>query len=746
MNKIVSSEYIAPGIKKLVVEEPIIAKKRKPGQFIILHAHEKSERIPLTIVDSDPKEGTITLMIQEIGKSTKEINRMQAGDQLRDILGPLGKPSHIEKFGTAVVIGGGVGTAVVYPTAKAIKEAGNHTISIIGGRSKDLIILEDELKAFSDEVYATTDDGSYGYHGFVTQKLQDMIDFGRKIDFVLAIGPLPMMRAVAEVTRPYGIKTVVSLNTIMVDGTGMCGGCRATVGDEIVFVCVDGPEFDAHLVDFDEIIMRNRSYISEEKSAIETASNGSKKITVKERMKIPRQPMPMQDPIERAKNFEEVALGYTEEQAILEATRCIQCKKPSCIEGCPVRVQIPSFIAKVAEGDFREAARLIKEDNVLAAVTGRVCPQSDQCEAECVLGRKGDSVAIGRLERFVADYERKIGSAPAPYHGKKSGKRVAVAGAGPAGLTVAGDLIRQGHEVTVFDAFHEFGGVLVYGIPEFRLPKQIVKEQIEGLKALGVIFQANKIIGNTFTVDELMEEGFDAVFLGVGAGLPNFLNIPGENYVGVYSSNEFLTRVNLMKAYDFPNYDTPIYNCKDKVVAVFGGGNTAMDSVRVAKRLGAKEAYIIYRRTEEAMPAREEEIEHGMEEGIKFLFLSSPKEFFGDEDGRLTGVKIQKMELGEPDASGRRRPIPIPDSEYILDIETAIVAVGNGSNPLIQQTTPDLSFNKWGNILVNEETMQTEKKGVYAGGDIVTGGATVILAMGAGRKAAKAINEYLETL
>ena len=469
-------------------------------------------------------------------------------------------------------------------------------------------------------------------------------------------------------------------------------------------------------------------------------------LSKKERMKIPRQIMPEQDALERSSNFKEVNLGYTEELAKMEALRCLQCPKPVCVEGCPVGVKIDEFIKLVSEGDFLGASAKIKEDNMLPAVCGRVCPQEEQCEAKCVVGKKGESIAIGRLERFVADFERNNVGLRTIEIKNKSGKKVAVVGSGPAGLSCAGDLVQMGHEVTVFEALHELGGVLIYGIPEFRLPKEIVKAEIDSLKNLGVDFKTNSVIGFTDTIDELLKDGFDAVFIAVGAGLPNFMNLPGENLNGVYSSNEFLTRVNLMKAYKFPEYDTPVFNVEGKNVAVFGGGNTAMDAVRTSKRLGAKNAFIIYRRSEAEMPARKEEVHHAKQEGIEFLMLSNPNKFIGDENGWLNGVEITRMELGEPDASGRRRPVAIPNSEYVIDIDMAVIAIGNGSNPIIQQTTPDLGYNKWGNIVVDEETMATSKPGVFAGGDIVTGGATVILAIGAGRKAAKSIDEYLKTI
>lgn len=468
------------------------------------------------------------------------------------------------------------------------------------------------------------------------------------------------------------------------------------------------------------------------------------KISAKERMKIQRHEMPEQHAEERSQNFNEVNYGYTPELAMEEALRCIQCKDPVCIAGCPVNVKIDEFIELVAEGKFLEAAQKIKEDNALPAICGRVCPQEDQCEQVCVIAKKGEPVAIGNLERFVADYERNSGKVALPKVAVPTGKKVAIVGSGPAGLSCANDLIQWGHEVTVFEALHEPGGVLLYGIPEFRLPKTIVQEEIDGLKKLGVKFVTNTVIGRSITIDELLEdEGFDSVFIGVGAGLPWFMGIPGENLNGVYAANEFLTRVNLMKAYNPQEYDSPVFDCKDKNVAVVGGGNTAMDAVRTAKRLGAKNVYIIYRRSEKEMPARIEEIKHAKEEGVEFLVLNNPVEFVGNDEGWLTGIKCVKMELGEPDDSGRRRPVVIKDSEYIIDVDMVVISIGNGSNPLIKRTTPDIETSKKGTLVVNEETMKTSKEKVYAGGDIVTGGATVILAMGAGRKAAKAIHEEL---
>ena len=464
----------------------------------------------------------------------------------------------------------------------------------------------------------------------------------------------------------------------------------------------------------------------------------------KRRMSIPRHAMPAQDPVERGRNFQEVNNGYSPEIAREEAQRCIQCPKPKCVQGCPVNVKIPDFIARIAEGKFQEAAHILHEDNALPAVCGRVCPQEEQCEALCILGAKGDSVAIGHLERFAADYEREQGEIDLPEAPQPSGKKIAIVGAGPSGLTAAGDLAKQGHDVTIFEALHTAGGVLMYGIPEFRLPKAIVGVEIDYLKKLGVNIETSAVVGKTYTIDELFELGFHAVYISNGAGLPKFMRIPGENLNGVYSANEYLTRSNLMKAYDFPNYDTPI--ARGKNVAVFGGGNVAMDSVRTALRLGAENAYLIYRRSEVEMPARNEEIEHAKEEGIQFHLLTNPTKILGNQQGRVKALECLKMELGAPDASGRCRPVPIDGSEFMLEVDTVVVAIGTGANPLIAQTTPDLKMNKWGYIVIDEETGATNKPGVFAGGDIVRGAATVILAMGDGRVAAKAIHEYVTTL
>ena len=743
MNEIVEKRQLAPSVTLFKLYVPDIAKKAKPGQFVVLRVDDYAERIPLTIADFNREEGLVTVIFQVVGTSTRKMDKFEQGQTVLDVVGPLGKPSHIEKFGTVVCVGGGVGVAPVYPIAKALYEKGNEVINIIGARTKEMLILEQEMKAISSKLFVTTDDGTYGHHGFVTDVLKKLIAEKKRIDLVIGIGPIIMMKAVVEVTRPHNIHTVVSLNTIMVDGTGMCGCCRATVGGETKFVCVDGPEFDGHKVEFNELMLRGKMYNREERRAmwdhkckLEAKEKALKKSKI-------REPMPEQNPKVRMQNFNEVALGYARENALREAARCLNCKNMPCVEGCPVNVQIPQFIKKIKEGDFMGAIHTIKETNSLPAVCGRVCPQEIQCEQKCVLGKKGQPIAIGRLERFAADYELNQGDVRAPEIPKQTGKKVAVVGAGPAGLTVAGELAKKGHEVTIFEALHKAGGVLVYGIPEFRLPKAIVQREVDYVGKLGAKIKVDTIIGQTTTVDELFEQGYDAIFVGTGAGLPYFMDVPGENLNGVYSANEFLTRANLMKAYLFPEYDTPVR--VGNKVAVIGGGNVAMDGARVSKRMGADDVYLVYRRSRAEMPARAEEAHHAEEEEIDFRLLTAPVRVIGDENGWVKGIECVKMELGEPDASGRRRPVEIKGSNFVLDVDVVIVAIGQGPNPILTSTTEGLKLRKSGNIEADTETGKTSRKGVFAGGDIVTGAATVILAMGAGRKAAASMDEYLKT-
>lgn len=738
LNRIIQKSYPGEVIREYKVYCPAIANYCAPGQFVVVRASEEGERVPLTIADYNPTDGTITLVVQIVGRASKKIDDLDEGERFLDIVGPLGHPSDIKKFGTVVCIGGGLGIAPVYPIQKKMKEAGNTVYSIIGARNKTFIFWEDKMRKSCDDLFVVTDDGSYGDQGFVTTALQKLIDAGEKIDLVLAIGPPIMMKVVSDLTREHKIKTIVSLNSIMVDGTGMCGGCRVEVGGETKFTCVDGPEFDAHEVNFDMLFKRLSTYKDQEATEYDEHMHHLKNGREIKKAAC-RVPMPAQDPQTRRHNFEEVALGYTPEMAQAEALRCIQCRKPLCVQGCPVNVDIPKFIKLIAEGHFLKAAAKIKEDNNLPAVCGRVCPQESQCEIKCVLSKKSQPIAIGRLERFAADMEDSLGASRVPVIPPDTGKKVAIVGGGPAGLTAAADLALLGHEVTVFEALHAPGGVLAYGIPEFRLPKEIVRRECEHLKKLGVQFRVDMPIGATIGVPGLLGSGFDAVFIGTGAGLPRFMNIPGENFNGVYSSNEFLTRINLMKAYR-EDYDTPVLRGRN--VAVVGGGNVAMDAARSALRLGAENVYIVYRRTRKEMPARVEEIEHALEEGIILKELCNPVEVMGNEDGWVDGLKCELMELGAPDESGRRSPVAIKGSEHVLEVDQFIVAIGQGPNPILTRNWPELKINERGNIEVDDNQM-TSVDGVFAGGDIVTGAATVILAMGAGKKAAKAIDDYL---
>ena len=758
MFRIEKKKWLSEKICLMEVKAEALARSAKPGQFLIVKIDEKGERIPLTICDYNRKEGTVTIVFFAIGKSTEEMGKLNEGDFFQDVAGPLGQESeflheNIEdlKNKKILFVAGGVGTAPVYPQVKWFNENGIKTDVIIGAKTKSLVILEDEMKKEAGNVYIATDDGSYGFHGMVTGLIDELIKNQNKhYDHVVAIGPMIMMKFVSLKTKEYNIPTTVSLNPLMVDGTGMCGACRVTIGDKIKFACVDGPEFDGHLVNFDEAMRRQMIYKTEEGRAYLEKTEGethhargcqccNHENSLENLEKGKRVPVREQDPKVRAENFEEVTFGYTLEEAQREAERCLNCKNPLCMKGCPVEINIPAFIQKIKEGDILEAGKILTKYTSLPAVCGRVCPQETQCEGKCILGIKGEPVAIGKLEKFVGDYllENNLEiSIP-----KKNNHKIAVVGSGPAGLTAAGDLAKMGYDVTVFEALHKTGGVLTYGIPEFRLPKdKVVQKEIENIKKLGVHFVTNEIIGKTTTIDNLLDkEGFEAVFIGSGAGLPKFMGIPGENLNGVFSANEFLTRVNLMKAY-CDDYMTPVK--KGKKVAVIGGGNVAMDAVRTAKRLGA-ETHIVYRRSEKDFPARLEEVHHAKEEGIIIDALTLPKEILGDENGNVIGMRCIHTKLGEPDASGRASFIEIPESEFIMEADTVIMALGTAPNPLISSTTKGLDINKW-KCIIADEVGQTSREGVFAGGDAVSGAATVILAMGAGKKAAEAIDKYIK--
>ncbi|MDR4930123.1 bifunctional dihydroorotate dehydrogenase B NAD binding subunit/NADPH-dependent glutamate synthase [Segatella bryantii] len=779
MNKIVSKQQFSERVFKFEIEAPLIAKSRKAGNFVIVRVDKKSERMPLTIADADVEKGTITLVVQEVGLSSTKLCNLSEGDNVADIVGPLGNPTHIENFGTVICAGGGVGVAPMLPIIKALKAAGNRVLSVLAGRNKDLIIMEDDVRANSDETLIMTDDGSAGEKGVVTVGIEKFIK-QEHIDKVFAIGPPIMMKFCCLLTQKYNLPTDVSLNTIMVDGTGMCGACRLTIGGKTKFVCIDGPEFDGALVDWDEMFKRMGTFKAVEREEMEHYQDHINQVdnnlvvektdiamdveptneTVeeltdrnsvwrkelrasmkpKERSAIDRAIMPELDPVYRATTrLEEVNIGLTKEQALLEAKRCLDCGKPSCVEGCPVNINIPSFVKNIERGQFLAAAKVLKNTSALPAVCGRVCPQEKQCESKCIhIKMGGKAVAIGYLERFAADYERQSGQVALPQMATPNGIKVAVVGSGPAGLSFAGDMVKKGYDVFVFEALHEIGGVLKYGIPEFRLPNRIVDVEIENLRKMGVHFITDCIVGKTISVEELEEKGFKGIFVASGAGLPRFMNIPGENALNIMSSNEYLTRVNLMDAAD-PTTDTPI-NLGKKVIVV-GGGNTAMDSCRTAKRLGAEVA-IVYRRSEQEMPARLEEVKHAKEEGINFMTLHNPKEYLVDENGAVKAAVLEVMELGEPDESGRRSPVPTGET-VTMECDQVIVAIGVSPNPLVPNSIPGLELGRKNTIAVNDE-MQSSRSDLFAGGDIVRGGATVILAMGDGRKAAANMDKKLQ--
>jgi glutamate synthase (NADPH/NADH) small chain len=724
---------------------PRVAAKAMPGQFLIVKMDEFAERIPLTICDYDKKVGSVNIIFQTVGESTKDMEKLEVGEYFEDVVGPLGQMCefiHVDleelKKQHFLFVAGGVGAAPIYPQLKWFFKNGLNFDVVLGARSKSLLILEEEFKKLTPNVHICTDDGSYGMHGNVTDLIKKLVvEDDKNFSHAVAIGPMIMMKYSVMMTKKLDIPTTVSLNPLMVDGTGMCGACRVEIDGKVKFACVDGPEFDGFKVNYDEA--QNRLRMRAENRLEEHEENEACPIEHEEVSDPKKRSKPYtRDALQRVMSFDEVNLGYTIDEVIAEANRCLDCRKPKCVSSCPVGIDIPAFIKRLQNSDIPGAASILLAHTKLASICGRVCPQEKQCEGVCAVGKRGEPLAIGLLERFVGDWSLQNMETKMP---KKNGKKVAIIGSGPSGLAASAELAQFGYEVDVFESLHKLGGVLAYGIPAFRLPKEIVNAEIDRIKKLGVNFHTNVVIGKTITIDELFDEGYEAVFVGSGAGFPNFLGIKGENAMGVLSANEFLTRVNLMGG-NKKDYHTP--TTIGKKVAVIGAGNVSMDSARVAKRLGV-ETNIVYRRSYEDIPARAEETQHAKEEGVGFLLLTNPVEVLADEKGRVCGLKCVKMELGEPDNSGRRSPKEIKGSEFILEADTVIISIGTKPNNLVTSTTEGMAITPKGTIVIEDgKTTATTREGVFAGGDIVTGAATVIQAMGAGKKAAKEIDDYIK--
>lgn len=746
MYKVLSKKYLSSNIISMDIEAPRVAAKAMPGQFLIVKMDEFAERIPLTICDYDKKKGSVNIIFQIVGESTKDMEKLKVGDYFADVVGPLGQISEflhedIEELKKQhfVFIAGGVGAAPIHPQIKWFSQQGLNMDVILGSRSHDLLILEKEFKKLTPNVHVCTDDGSYGIHGNVTNVLEKLVlEDGKKFTHAVAIGPMIMMKFATIMTKKLNIPTTVSLNPLMVDGTGMCGACRVEIDGKVKFACVDGPEFDGFKVNYDEA--QNRLRMRAENLLPDDHENEECPIEHEEVHDAKKRALPYtREAHHRVHGFNEVNLGYTFKEVVEEANRCFLCKHPKCVNSCPVGIDIPSFITKLREEDIEGAASILLAHTKLASICGRVCPQEKQCEGSCISGKRGEPLAIGLLERFVGDWSLQHMETKVP---KKNGRKVAIIGSGPSGLAASAELAQFGYEVDVFESLHKLGGVLAYGIPAFRLPREIVDAEIDRIKKLGVNFHTNIVVGKTITIDELFDEGYEAVFVGTGAGFPNFLGIKGENTMGVLSANEFLTRVNLMGG-NKKDYHTP--TTIGKKVLVIGAGNVSMDSARVAKRLGV-ETKIVYRRSFEDIPARAEETQHAKEEGVEFELLTNPIEVIANEKGRVCGLKCAKMELGEPDSSGRRRPNEIKNSEFIIEADTIIISIGTKPNDLVTSTTNGMAITPKGTIVIEDgKTTATTREGVFAGGDIVTGAATVIQAMGAGKKAAKEIDEYIKS-